>query len=195
MSQTPVPSTLDRSLVERIRLGDAGAFDTMFRALYGSLCTFAFGYVRSREDAEDVVQDVFAAVWRRRSEWRPEGDLKAYMFGAVRNRSLRRSEQMAAQSKRGTVLPFDLASVNAGSSAAPDRQAESEDVERNVRDAIAALPERSREVVRLRWQHEMTYSEIASVMGISVKGVENQLARATKKLRERLTWLREAQIS
>ena len=195
MSPSPASPTLDRSLVERIRLGDAGAFDTMFRALYGALCTFAFGYVRTREDAEDVVQDVFAAVWRRRSEWRPEGDLKAYMFGAVRNRSLRRSQQIATQRKRSEVLPFELATERASAGSGPDRQVESQDVETNVRAAIEALPERSREVVRLRWQHEMTYSEIASVMGISVKGVENQLARATKKLRERLTWLREVQIS
>jgi RNA polymerase sigma-70 factor, ECF subfamily len=191
-SQAPASPPLEQSLVERIRLGDAGAFDALFRSFYGQLCTFAFRYVRSNEDAEDVVQDVFAAIWQRRSAWNVEGNVRAYLFGAVRNRALRRSEQLARHEKR-SVLSFDVV-LEAGG-APVDRQIEDEEVEANVRAAMATLPDRSREVVVLRWQHQMTYPEIARTMGISVKGVENQLARATKKLRERLTWLREVRVS
>lgn len=184
---------LERSLVDRIRLGDSAAFDALFRSFYGEMCTFAFRYLRSREDAEDVVQDVFAAIWQRRSAWNVEGDVRAYLFGAVRNRALRRSEQLTRHEKRTNMLRFDAALERSGPPV--DRHLEDEEVEANVRAAIAALPDRSREIVVLRWQHQMKYSEIAKTMGISVKGVENQLARATKKLRERLTWLREVRVS
>jgi RNA polymerase sigma factor (sigma-70 family) len=52
------------------------------------------------------------------------------------------------------------------------------------RRAIHALPERQRAVVTLRWQHRMSHAAIAHAMGISVKGVENQLTRAHKALRK-----------
>jgi RNA polymerase sigma-70 factor (ECF subfamily) len=52
-------------------------------------------------------------------------------------------------------------------------------------EAIAALPERCRLVMHLRWREQMPYAEIASVMGISVKGVENQLARGLAAIRQR----------
>jgi RNA polymerase sigma-70 factor, ECF subfamily len=55
-----------------------------------------------------------------------------------------------------------------------------------VRAAIAQLPERCRLVMQLRWQEQLGYSEIASILGISVKGVEIQLARGLRALRARV---------
>lgn len=182
--------SIDTDLAARIRSGDEIAFDALFRAHYGQLCSFAYSYVRSRETAEEVVQDVFAAVWARRAAWTISVSPRAYLFGAVRNRAKRRRAHRKAERLRWLLLARRHLPVSARTARLPDQDAERLEVEALVTRAIAQLPERSRVVAHLRWQQQMSYPEIAAVMGISVKGVENQLARVTKRLRALLASLR-----
>ena len=66
-----------------------------------------------------------------------------------------------------------------------DAAVERDELRARLDAALAALPERCRLVMHLRWREQMPYAEIASVMGISVKGVENQLARGLAAIRHR----------
>jgi DNA-directed RNA polymerase specialized sigma24 family protein len=59
----PRQSLTDRTWIARIRAGDADALDSVFRSYYAELCAFAYRYARSRAQAEDLVQDVFAHMW------------------------------------------------------------------------------------------------------------------------------------
>jgi len=182
--------SIDADLVKRIRSGSSDAFDQLFRSYYAQLCSFAHTYVRSPEMAEEVVQDVFAAIWARHHEWAISVSARAYLFGAVRNRAQRRRAETTAERSRWSLLARQQPGSALGAGAAPDQDVERNEVEAHVRRAIEQLPERSRIVAQLRWQQQLTYPEIASVMGISVKGVENQLGRVTKKLRQLLAPLR-----
>jgi RNA polymerase sigma-70 factor (ECF subfamily) len=75
-------------LGHRIRGGDVAAFEQLFRALHAPLCEVADSYVRSQAVAEEIVQDLFFVLWMKRDRV-PFGDsLRAYVFAAVRNRSL-----------------------------------------------------------------------------------------------------------
>jgi RNA polymerase sigma-70 factor (ECF subfamily) len=170
--------------VTRIRSGDEGAFEEIFRAHYASLCGFARRYVGEDGTAEELVQDVFAAMWAKRAELQITGSVRSYLFGAVRNRALNRRKRESLE--RDWVEQESAAIVSFP--AAPDTVDESttEDRQRAVDAAIESLPERCRLVMRLRWRDQLSYAEIADVMGISVKGVENQLARGLKSLRDRL---------
>jgi RNA polymerase sigma-70 factor (ECF subfamily) len=185
----PSNDSIDADLAVRIRSGDHAAFDALFTAYYGQLCSFAYSYVRSREAAEEVVQDVFAAIWARRREWTVAVSPRSYLFGAVRNRAQRRRAQGRAEQSRWSLLARLQRHATPGDGT-PARDVERGEVETLVRRAIAQLPERSRVVAHLRWQQQMSYPEIAAVMGISVKGVENQLGRVTKRLRSLLASLR-----
>jgi RNA polymerase sigma-70 factor (ECF subfamily) len=69
----------------------------------------------------------------------------------------------------------------------PDAVLESAELQSRVTAAFATLPERCRLAMHLRWREGLSYAEIADVLGIGVKGVENQLARGLKALRARLT--------
>src|SRR6266480_7837595 len=82
----------ERAWVDRIRAGDLDAFESLYRAYWQPLYAFAFRYVRSRHDAEDVAQEVFFRIWRGRSEWRAAGAVRNYLFLAVRS---------AARGRRG----------------------------------------------------------------------------------------------
>jgi RNA polymerase sigma-70 factor (ECF subfamily) len=110
--------------------------------------------------------------------------VRSYLFAAVRNRALN-------QRKRGSRERDWLRNEATAMESFPavpdtDDELEIEDLLRDLGAAIESLPERCRLVMRLRWRDQLSYAEIAEVMGISVKGVENQLARGLKSLRDRL---------
>lgn len=172
--------------IPRIRAGDVQAFEQLFRALHPALVSFALRYTGDTARAEELVQDVFFAIWQARAEWAPQGSVRGYLFGAVRNRAL--------NVRRRDVLEQDLAAEAAHAdtpplhSVAADADAEAEQAELVLlaQAALDALPERCRLVMHLRWREGMSYAEIAEVMGIGVKGVENQLSRGLKAVRARV---------
>src|SRR5688572_29959919 len=80
--------TLDeRATVAGIRAGNANAFDALVVAHYQPLLRLAVNYLGMRETAEEVVQDVFLAIWTRRAQWSPDGALRLYLYSATRNRA------------------------------------------------------------------------------------------------------------
>src|SRR5688500_10122781 len=86
--------------VVRIRVGgtDAiAAFEDMFRAYAPRLCNFAYGYVRSRAIAEEVVQEVFFRLWDKRNEWKVTESTSAYLYRSVRNYSLNHNQRMKTE--------------------------------------------------------------------------------------------------
>jgi len=78
----------DHELLDRLRLGDASAFDALFRAHYAELVTSAERLVGERTVAEDVAQEVMLELWRRRGSLVVQESVRAYLFRAVRNRAL-----------------------------------------------------------------------------------------------------------
>src|SRR5206468_691304 len=65
---------VEHALVDRIRAGDMDAFETLYRSYWQPLYAFAFRYVRSKPDAEDVTQEVFLRIWRGRADWLPRSE-------------------------------------------------------------------------------------------------------------------------
>jgi len=172
-----------RDLVDRIRAGDGGAFEALFRAHYGPLCGFATRYVRDPALAEELVQDLFADLWAKRRAWEPRTSVRAYLFAAVRNRALNLRARQAVESDwldRETVA--EVRTLHHEPPPADEVLASAE-LHARLDAALESLPERCRLVMRLRWREQLGYAEIAEIMGISAKGVENQLSRGLKMLR------------
>ena len=177
------PSATD--LARRIRDGDAAALETLFHEHYAALCRFANRYLHDRAAAEDLVQDVFASIWAGRLRLDVRGSLRSYLFAAVRNRALNvRKHQLV---ERDWELDEAIPDVRALHRAPPRPDDLLDDVERHdrLRAALEALPERCRLVMQLRWEEQLTHAEIAEALGITVKGVERQLARGLRALRDR----------
>jgi RNA polymerase sigma-70 factor (ECF subfamily) len=95
--------------IARIRGGDELAFQTMFTAHYTSLCEFAASYVDSA-NAEELVQEVFLEIWRRRESWGPPGGVRPHLFAATRNQALNAIRQQRVAS-RAAERWFEEASV------------------------------------------------------------------------------------
>lgn len=175
----------ERKLLERIRQGDEEAFDAVFRTHYAPLVGMAEGMLRSRAVAEEIVQDVMLALWRRRDSVPVEESLKAYLFRATRNRALNHLRHARVE-RLGE--PYAVGRTE-NAPTAPALLVE-EEIDVAVREAVGQLPERCREVFELSRVHGLRYAEIASALGISVKTVEAQMGKALRIMRDRLAaWL------
>ena len=170
-------------IAARVRAGDEQALETLFRAHFASLCEFAVRYVREHALAEEIVQDLFADIWARRAGWQVRGPVRAYLFGAVRNRALNlRKRQATERDWEQDETVTEVRSLHREPERADD-QVERDELRARVNAAVESLPERCRLVMHLRWREQMSHAEVAAVMGISVKGVEMQLARGLRALR------------
>lgn len=173
-----------QELVSQIQNGNRAAFETLFRRYYEDLCGFVESRVGAAEVAEDLVQNVLLNLWRRRGEWEPRTSLRAYLFGAARNEFLNYREhrqvrdRWAEEEKERAEMPPQEPS--------PSDSVEHRELRCEMRKCISELPERRREVFVLSRRHGLTYKEIAVVMEISPKTVDNQMVEALKFLREQL---------
>lgn len=156
------------------------AFEAFVREQHRALCAYAYRYVRSREAAEEVVQDVLFRVWCRRD--RLTGiELIPYVYRSVANAAISR-----VRSERA-MLARDLHLAQAAADLGPTDQTDTgSDLHAQVRRAIEALPDRTRVVFLLSRDAGLTYAAIAERLGISPKTVENQIVRALRLLRAAL---------
>jgi RNA polymerase sigma-70 factor (ECF subfamily) len=173
----------DHELARRIRQGDVAAFESLYRSYWNPMYNFAFRYVQSADEAEDVVQEVFFRVWNNRAEWNVVGSVQNYLYISVRNAAigrLRRHASVARLHDRVRLDPSQTTKLDPGDSMeVADNHAE-------IERALAEMPQKRRAVCALRWIDGLTYSEIAERLGITEKTVENHIGTGLKFMRERL---------
>lgn len=178
-------TTADRELVQRIRHGDESAFRDVYVAHVQALWRFAFRFVHAPDVATDVVQDVFASLWTRRSSLEVSGVLRTYLFGAVRHRALAVLRDARVAERASARIRHDL-DVGETMALSPDqaRQVEQDELTAIVERAIHALPERQKTAVLLRWNDEMNAAEIGRVLGISDTAVRKLLLAARRRIEQ-----------
>jgi RNA polymerase sigma-70 factor (ECF subfamily) len=177
----------DGELLSRLRSGDHAAFDQLFRQWYEPAVRSATRILRDGGVAEELAQDVFLELWRRRESLPAESSVGAYVLQAVRNRALNHLRHLQVQQR-------SMVHVEAMTEPAEraDVAAQLGELEDAVQQAIAALPPRTQEVFVLSRERGLRYNEIAELLGVSVKAVEANMSRALRLLRESLAlWLPE----
>ncbi len=181
------PEQLDRTWAERVRSGDAVAYEAVFRATFRPLVGYVFRIVHSREIAEELVQEMFLSLWLRRATLEiASGSLMSYLFTAARNRALAhvRRERIRSRWAEREMSSAEIAEAER-STLVPDEAGEVE-FALAIRAAVDALPQRCRQVFRLSRERGLTYVEIAGELGIAVKTVESHMALALRTLRGKL---------
>ncbi len=188
MTTSEGTSAQDRQLLDRLRQGDEKAFEEIFRAWYPTLVRIAGALLKEQERAEEIVQDVLLELWRRREQLSGEGSAHAYLIRSTRNRSLNALRHEKIEKREAPFL--------AGSDITPAlafSELEGEEIGVALTKAIAALPERCREVFQMSRAQGLKYSEIATALGVSIKTVEAHMGRALRLLRESMApWLPSA---
>lgn len=183
----PSPDGSDESaLVAQLRAGNETAFEALFRAYYIQLVAFAVTYVRTDDVAEEIVGDIFAWLWDHRATWTPERSIRAFLFGAVRNRALN-VQRDAASRYRAASRVADAANVWIGSTApSSDDAVQHRELYDMVWNAVATLSERQRTLLSLRWEDGMSWAEIAAVLGMTPNAAEILHRKALRALRDLL---------
>jgi RNA polymerase sigma-70 factor (ECF subfamily) len=177
----------DAGVAARIRAGDEAAFAELFTLYCRPLCDFARSYVHCPEVAAEIVQDVFLRIWSHRAGWTVDDGIRPYLFMSCRNAALNHLKHEGIVARvADRVTRGELAPALGQAPRRPDEESEASELARAVRSAVHGLAERRRLVVVLRWEHHMSHAEIARILGISIRGVETQFARAMVTLRQRL---------
>jgi RNA polymerase sigma-19 factor, ECF subfamily len=175
----------ERDLQERIRAGDEGAFDSVFRAHYAQLVRMAQSVVREAALAEEIAQEVMLELWRRRESLQVEQTFRAYLIRSTRNRALNHIRHQRIVAREAAT-----AAIDPRTSPSAEDEVLGIELERAVRDAIDGLPKNCREVFQLSREQGLKYAEIATALEISIKTVEKRMGQALAELRERLApWL------
>lgn len=183
----PVLSPEERSVVAQVRAGNEKALEQLFETYYGELRTIAIAMAGTALFADEVVDDVFEALWRVRAEWTPAFGIRAYLVRAVRNRT---RNFLRAESSRARVVSeageADIFPGMGNSELRADERLDAEEVARIVWASIGRLSETTQLILSLRWRHGLSWDAIAHATGLSAGAVQMQHHRACKVLRDRL---------
>ena len=170
------PAFSEPDYLRRLKEDDERAFDALFRHYSALVYRFAFGYLKSRAAAEEIVQECFIKIWEKRTELRDDVPLKGYLFTtahhAILNELRRDQHQLRLAGQVAASGPASVAN-----------EAEYQEMEALYLAALEKLPPRQREAFMLSRQQGLSYSEIADRQGVSIKTVEAHIVQALKTLR------------
>lgn len=171
----------DLSSSRKIKEGDIRSFERLFRSTFTPLCLYATGITGRREIAEEIVQDVFYILWRDRERLQIFQSIKAYLYAAVRNRSLQYCEHSSVEEQHREQV---LSRENEPENSTPLEVVEYRELEDLINRALTKLPPRRLRIFRLHREEGRRYNEIAKQLSISVKTVEAEMSKALQALRK-----------
>ncbi len=170
----------DSAFIQKLKKGNKKSFEGLFLNTYESLCDYSASITNSKEDAEGIVQDIFASLWTNRHSLDISVNIKAYLFKSAKNRALDIIQHKEIRKKyQDHLTSMYQTSLNNESVSASH-------IIRRVTEEVEKLPEKCKVVYLLHRRDGLTYSEIAVVLEISKKAVEARMTKALKTLRERL---------
>ncbi len=170
-------------LANKIRNGDMGAFEQVFRKYYESLCAFAVVYVKDQDLVEEMVQDVFFNFWQKRESLTIQSSLKSYLFSMVKNKCLQYLRREKIGQRVMTQIKADYENTENPDPASVYRLAE---MNKTFQEALEELPERTRKIFEMSRFEGKKYKEIAELLSISIKTVEANMGKALKHFRLRM---------
>lgn len=181
---TDVSSEVDPTLVRAIAEGSAEALGTLYDRHAGPVYGLARRILTRQEDAEEVVQDVFAQVWRDALRYDPSrATVAGWIMVLARTRAIDRLRARRARpDQQGTIEPAQAPPLVAAGQD-PEFAAISKEASSKVRTAFEALPESLRTLVELAYFQGLTHSEIAGQTGVPLGTVKTRLRTAVASLR------------
>jgi RNA polymerase sigma-70 factor (ECF subfamily) len=174
VEESPTPESESADVLARLAAGQPGAFAELYDRFGARLYRTALGLLGRREDAEDCVQDLFAALVRSRARMADVRDLPAYLFASLRRQALRR---VAGRRDQPASLGDDC----------PGREPRAEDPRSEALErALQSLSVEQREVIALKIEGQLSFAEIGLVLSISPNTAASRYRYALEHLRDRL---------
>ena len=163
-------------------------YKSLFLRYYPNLIFYATRLV-GEEEAEDVVQDVFVELWKRKDNIEIGEQIQAFLYRAVYTRALNVLKHRNVED--GYCAAMEEINQRRTEFYQPDnneviRRIEDRELRKEIHDAINELPDKCKEVFKLSYLHDMKNKEIADILGVSPRTVEAHMYKALKYLRDRL---------
>jgi RNA polymerase sigma factor (sigma-70 family) len=168
-----------REMIEALREGDRDAFREFVAEHQNKVFSLALSFLKNREEAEDIAQDVFVEVFQSINSFRKEAELSSWIYRITVNKSLNRYKRM----KR--MLPQEednMLGFLQQSESNPETQMQSKENAKVLYVAVDKLPEKQKTAYTLRHFNDLSYNEISKIMKKSKSSVESLIHRAHKKL-------------
>jgi RNA polymerase sigma-70 factor, ECF subfamily len=171
----------EAELISDVKAGITSAFDTLFGIYSLKIYYFAFSILKSKEDAEDVVQHTFFKVWEKRENLNNNLVFKSFLFTIAYNVSIDLLRmRLKEKGYRENIL------VQASLNYNLEERIELGDLLDRINEIAKDLPPRKREIYQLSRVHNLSYNEIAEKLNISVKTVENGIGYSLKYIKSHL---------
>ncbi|WP_316793203.1 RNA polymerase sigma-70 factor [Pedobacter frigoris] len=175
-------SLSDFELTDLLRKDDASAFTVIYNRYFDVLYVHAYKRLQDKDEAQDVIHELFAHIWNKRRDFFIKTNLSAYLATAVRNKILDVISHQEVESKYVSSLQGFL---DEGHCITDHRVRERQLVEL-IDKGIADLPPKMREVFELSRRHQMSHKQIAEQLNLSEQTVRKQVNNALKILRVKL---------
>ena len=169
----------ERSLILRLIVGDEDAFCELYATYKNRLIYFAMRFLKSREYAEDVFQDVFTVVWQSRRFINPDASFSSYLYTIMRNRILNQLRNAANEEK----LKESILSQALDYTEDTKREVMLNDLKSLISHALQQLTPRQREIFEMSREAQLSHKEIADKLGISVNTVQEHISTSLKLIR------------
>ncbi|MEE9450669.1 MAG: sigma-70 family RNA polymerase sigma factor [Ignavibacteriaceae bacterium] len=181
----------EKELVENIRNGDASAFRNLVDEYQVKVLNVSYRFVNNREDTEDIAQEVFIEVHRSIEGFRGDSKLSTWIYRITVSKSLDFLRMKSRKKRFGKMKYLNgeeetEEQIPASNTVNPEKELENQDRIRVLMNAIGTLSENQRVAFTLSKIDELSYKEIAEVLGSTISSVESLIHRAKVNLRKKL---------
>ncbi|WP_316818477.1 RNA polymerase sigma-70 factor [Pedobacter nyackensis] len=173
----------DLELVALLAKGDQLAYSEIFFRYNKLLYSHAYNKLREREDARDIVSEVFYALWAKREQSLPEHNLIGYLFVAVRYKI---ADFLSRKQVRHHYIQSLQAFIDEPQQVNTDHLIREKQLKEIIEEEISALPPRMQEIFRMSRFEQMSHKEIADKLSLSEQTVKDQVKKALRILRVKL---------
>jgi len=172
----------DEKLMCEIKADNMFAFDVLYKKYCKRLYKFAFSILKSSEESENIVQDVFLNLWENRHKVENDSSVKYYVFTIAYNSAI----SIIRKKAREYQFIEYLKSLQDLSQEPVNIEIEYNELKDKLNDIINHLPDRQKDVYLLHRVEGLKYQEIAERLNVSVNTIENHMSRALKTIRATL---------
>lgn len=177
----------ESELLKQLRRGDENAFEHIFKMHFTGLCLFAEHFLKDTQVAENIVEDLFCDLWENFHKISVNVSLRGYLYKSVFNRCMKyirhRNIEQKYQAEQQYYLVNEISSKATSDTECPVVNLVTKELEYKISSAVEALPPQCKKIFQLNRFKNLSYTEIAEELSISVNTVKTQMARALNKLR------------
>lgn len=163
----------------KVQEGDLVAYRFLFDTYFSDLCRFIKLFLNDSSIAEQIALDIFVNLWEKKDQVKIQQSLKGYLFKSAKYKAV----SYLRQKKNDIILDIDQPEFLDRDGLTPENVMELEKLREIIDEAINDLPPKSRQIYRMAKEENLSHKQIAEILELSPKTVENQVGIAVRKLR------------